>query len=378
MREVMEGRAAPAALAALLIGARDEGRAAGRDRRLCADDARARGEADARRSAMCSTRAELAGIARARSISLRPPRSWSPRAACRSPSTAIDRCRADAAAPTCSRRSASTSTASPAVVERALREAGIAFFFAPTFHPSMKHAAQTRTRSGHSDGVQSARAADESGRRNAADGRRAASRADRAARARAADARIERAWVVHGADGIDEISTTGYTKVSECRDGAVNTFYVHPSDFGIAEERSRGTEGRRCGATTPRSFATCSAGTRGPRRDVVLLNAGVGAVRRRARCDTIREGIAVAASGNRFGRGATDVWNRWWTARVRRRPYERRARSAAHHRRGDAADRRDAPARRVAARARASRRISGDRRTATRSKRRSGWQVAST
>ncbi len=43
----------------------------------------------------------------------------------------------------------------------------------------------------------------------------------------------ERAWVVHGADGIDEISTTGYTKVSECRDGAVKTFYLHPADVGL-------------------------------------------------------------------------------------------------------------------------------------------------
>jgi anthranilate phosphoribosyltransferase len=43
----------------------------------------------------------------------------------------------------------------------------------------------------------------------------------------------ERAWVVHGADGIDELTTTGYTKVSECRDGAVNTFYVHPADVGL-------------------------------------------------------------------------------------------------------------------------------------------------
>ena len=42
-----------------------------------------------------------------------------------------------------------------------------------------------------------------------------------------------RAWVVHGADGLDEISTTGYTKVSEYRDGAVNTFYLHPGDVGL-------------------------------------------------------------------------------------------------------------------------------------------------
>src|SRR6202034_1165715 len=43
----------------------------------------------------------------------------------------------------------------------------------------------------------------------------------------------DRAWVVHGADGLDEISTTGYTKISECRDGAVNTFYLHPSEVGL-------------------------------------------------------------------------------------------------------------------------------------------------
>src|SRR6185503_6904029 len=43
----------------------------------------------------------------------------------------------------------------------------------------------------------------------------------------------ERAWVVHGADGIDEISTAGYTKVSECRNGSVNTFYLHPADVGL-------------------------------------------------------------------------------------------------------------------------------------------------
>ena len=75
----------------------------------------------------------------------RRARRWSSRpAACASPSTATDRCRASPAAPTSSRRSASASRAPPAVVERCLAEAGIGFFFAPTFHPSMRHAAPAR------------------------------------------------------------------------------------------------------------------------------------------------------------------------------------------------------------------------------------------
>ena len=57
----------------------------------------------------------------------------------------------------------------------------------------------------------------------------------------------ERAWVVHGADGIDEISTTGYTKISECRDGAVNTFYLHPADVGLPKAAAGALEGRRRG-----------------------------------------------------------------------------------------------------------------------------------
>jgi len=83
----------------------------------------------------------------------------------------------------------------------------------------------------------------------------------------------ERAWVVHGADGIDEISTTGYTKVSECRDGSVNTFYLHPADVGVPKappEALKGGDARENAAIIQRVLA----GAGGPARDVVVLNAG--------------------------------------------------------------------------------------------------------
>jgi anthranilate phosphoribosyltransferase len=104
-----------------------------------------------------------------------------------------------------------------------------------------------------------------------------------------------RAWVVHGADGIDEVSTTGYTKVSECRGGAVNTFYVHPADFGLPKSDPAALKGGDA-AENAAIVRDVLAGTRGPRRDVVLLNAGVALFIAGRRVETIKEGIAVAAA----------------------------------------------------------------------------------
>jgi anthranilate phosphoribosyltransferase len=104
----------------------------------------------------------------------------------------------------------------------------------------------------------------------------------------------ERAWVVHGADGIDEISTTGYTKVSECRAGAVNTFYVHPSDFGV----SKAAPGDLAGGDAAENAAIVRRvleGARGAARDVVLLNAGA-ALFIADRAPSVREGLALAAA----------------------------------------------------------------------------------
>ena len=192
--------------------------------------------------------------------------------------------------------------AAPATVERALRDTGIAFFFARTFHPAMKHAAQVR-----SDlGIRTAfnllgPLTNPAGATRQLVGVPRPELTELLARSLMMLG-SKRAWVVHGADGIDEISTTGYTKVSECRDGSVNTFYVHPSDFGIHKADAAALKGGDASQNAA-IVREVLAGAHGPRRDVVLLNAGVGLFIA-GRVDTIDEGIALAASAIDSGAAA--------------------------------------------------------------------------
>src|SRR5215510_15050687 len=133
--------------------------------------------------------------------------------------------------------------ATPAVVERTLAAAKIAFFFAPTFHPAMKHAGPTRRELGIRTVFNLlGPLTNPAGATRQIVGVPRSELTEPIARALMMLGSV-RAWVVHGADGIDEISTTGYTKVSECRDGAVQTFYVHPSDFGVAKATSADLRG---------------------------------------------------------------------------------------------------------------------------------------
>src|SRR6185295_9070670 len=164
-------------------------------------------------------------------------------------------------------------TASPTVVERCLADVGIGFFFAPTFHPSMKHAAPVRRELG----VRTAfnllgPLTNPAGTRTQLVGVPHSELTELMARALLLLG-AERAWVVHGADGIDELSTTGHTKVSECRNGSVKTFYVHPSDFGLPKCASSDLQGGDA-ATNAAIIREILGGSKGPRRDIVLLNAG--------------------------------------------------------------------------------------------------------
>ncbi len=191
--------------------------------------------------------------------------------------------------------------AAPAIVERCLAEAGIGFFFAPTFHPSMRHAGPTR----RALGVRTAfnllgPLTNPAGATRQVVGVPRPEFTELLARALMLLG-SERAWVVHGADGIDEISTTGYTKVSECRDGAVKTFYLHPGDFGM----HKAAAGALRGGSAPdnaRIIGDVLAGKPGPARDVVVLNAGA-ALFVAGRVTSIRDGMNEAAKA--IDRGAS-------------------------------------------------------------------------
>jgi anthranilate phosphoribosyltransferase len=182
--------------------------------------------------------------------------------------------------------------AAPAVVERTLREAGIAFFFAPTFHPSMKHAAATRRELG----IRTAfnllgPLTNPAGASRQIVGVPRSELTELLARALLMLGST-RAWVVHGADGIDEISTTGYTKVSECRDGAVQTFYVHPADFGFEKAAPDDLKGGDAAANADIVRGVLD-GVRGAARDVVLLNAGA-ALFVSSRAESVSAGVTLA------------------------------------------------------------------------------------
>jgi anthranilate phosphoribosyltransferase len=191
-------------------------------------------------------------------------------------------------------------TAPPAVVERCLAEAGVGFFFAPTFHPSMRHAAAAR----RALGVRTAFNLLGPLTNPAAPARQLVGVPRPEFTGLLARSLLllgsERAWVVHGADGIDEISTTGYTKVSECRDGSVNTFYLHPSDVGLPKATLAALAGGDA-ESNARIVAGVLQGTRGAARDVVLLNAGA-ALFVAGEAESVREGIRRAEQSIDTGR----------------------------------------------------------------------------
>src|SRR6476620_4862008 len=125
-------------------------------------------------------------------------------------------------------------SAIPLVSENALNEIGICFMFAPLFHGATARVAGIRRQLGiHTTFNLLGPLSNPAGAPRQIIGVWRKDLAGRLARVLAALG-TEHAWVVHGEDGLDEITLAGQTHVAEARDGDVKTFAIAPEDFGFA------------------------------------------------------------------------------------------------------------------------------------------------
>jgi anthranilate phosphoribosyltransferase len=180
----------------------------------------------------------------------------------------------------------------PEIVEEAIGEIGIGFLFAPLYHGAMKYAAKARM----DVGIRSIfNMLGPLTNPAAADCQLIGVYAPQLTEMFAQALRLlgsKRAFVVHGHDGLDEISVCAPTRVSELRDDGIQTFDLAPEQFfGELAESSDMTGG------DPEVNAAISMdilkGAQGPKRNVVLINAAAALVAA-DKADDFRQGIAMA------------------------------------------------------------------------------------
>lgn len=105
----------------------------------------------------------------------------------------------------------------------------------------------------------------------------------------------KRALVVHGEGNLDELTITGSTEVAELRDGTVSRYQITPEQFGFERAELSDLKGGRDSAESAEIMRNILMGQKGPKRDMVLLNAGA-AVMAAGVSENLSEGISQAAA----------------------------------------------------------------------------------
>ena len=197
----------------------------------------------------------------------------------------------------------------PEGVERCLAEAGIAFMFAPVFHPAMGHAGPVRRELRVPTvfnflGPLTNPARPFAQVLGVSDPRMLPLMAEVLAR------RGVRARVFRGADGLDELTTTGPSTVYDVAEGEVREGTFSPEEVGLAESSPEDLRGGDVGVAVEVARSVL-AGETGPRRDVVLLNAAA-ALEVAGSAASLTEGLEIAARS--IDSGAADATLHRWVA----------------------------------------------------------------
>ena len=183
--------------------------------------------------------------------------------------------------------------ASPETVSRCLDDVGIGFLFAISLHGAMKYAIGPRREIGARTIFNAlGPLSNPAGATRQVVGVYSAALTETLAGV-LGTLGAERAFVVHGSDGLDEMTLTGPTRVSELRNGSVSTYDVSPGEFGLAQASADALKGGDAdyNAEITRSILN---GEEGARRDIVLLNAAAAIVAGDKARD-LNEGVQVAA-----------------------------------------------------------------------------------
>jgi len=181
----------------------------------------------------------------------------------------------------------------PEPVAKCIHEVGIGFMFAPVFHAAMKYAALPRKELGGKTifnilgplsnpacathqviGVYSPQLTE-------------------IIAGVLKNLGSKRAFVVHGMDGLDEITITGNTKISELNDGRIDTYDVKPEDFGFKRARLEDIKGGSAKENAEILLSVLKASAMPAQRDIVLANASAGLVCV-GRSRNFKEGVKLA------------------------------------------------------------------------------------
>lgn len=180
----------------------------------------------------------------------------------------------------------------PEQISQSIAKVGIGFMFAPNFHHAMKHAAPVRRELG----VRTlfnilGPLTNPAGAKNQLLG---VFNADLTGIVAQTLLRLgsQRALVVHGSDGLDEITISGSTKIAELKEGTIQEYTVHPEDFGL---KCAAIESLQVASTADAQTMLLSVldNSPGPARDIVLLNAGA-AIYVAGKANSWTEGVEMA------------------------------------------------------------------------------------
>ncbi len=190
---------------------------------------------------------------------------------------------------------------SPVQVEACIKEVGIGFLYAPVFHPAMRHAAGPRQEIGVRTvfnvlGPLCNPAGAAAQLLGVADSAMVAPMASVLKRLG-----CRRALVVHGEDGLDEVTLAGRTEVCEIRDDSLRSYALSPADFGLPYVSKCHLS---CGSVdeNARVLRGTLEGVPGPHRDVVLANSAA-ALYVSGAAQSLQDGVALARQVMTSGRG---------------------------------------------------------------------------